>query len=79
MEKRTTTKKIEERKHKIIEKIEDLNAVQASLRHRLKSMETRKKELSEKIYKKNQEKLTKKIGKIRKKILDLETRLRQIC
>ena len=79
MEKTTIAKKNEEKRHRIIEKIEHLNSTQASLRHRLKSLETRKKGLSEKTYEKTKEKLMKKIGKIRKKILDLETSLSQMC
>jgi hypothetical protein len=64
-----------EKKGKIVEKIEDLNQVQASLRHSLHDLDDRKKEYSKEKYEKLKDKYHKKMEKIRNKIHILEGKL----
>jgi hypothetical protein len=79
MKKETVNKKIlKDKKKAIIEKIEDLNAVQSSLRHRLLDLEKKKNDLSESKYQRHKKKFTKKVEKIRGKIHDLEGKLETI-
>ena len=65
------------KKKAIIAKIEDLNAVQSSLRHRIQDLEKKKNELPDKKYHRYKEKFSKKIDKIRGKIHDLELELKE--
>ena len=66
---------MDERKRKILEKIDDLNQIRASIKHDFKSFEEKKTEYSNKKYEKLKKKYVQRLEKIRKKIHKLEDEL----
>jgi hypothetical protein len=77
--KKLVDKKVFEKKKKIIvEKIENLNAVQSSLRHRIADLEKKKNDLSDSKYQRHKNKFSKKLENIRGKIHELECKLEDI-
>ncbi len=66
---------MDEKRQKIIDKIEDLNQTRASVRRSLQSLEEKRKEFSEKKYERLKERHTKKLEKIKEKIHELEGKL----
>jgi hypothetical protein len=66
------------KKRTIVNKIEDLNCLQASLRRRTMDLEKQKNDLSESKYQRRKEKFSKKLEKIREKIHTLESELENI-
>jgi len=71
-------KMIDEKKKAIVDKIEDLNAMQSSLRHRIQDLEKKKKDFSENKYQRHKKKFSKKLEKTRGKIHELEGKLEDI-
>lgn len=71
-------KVFEEKKKVIVDKIENLNALQASLRHRIVDLEKKKNDLSESKYQRHKNKFSKKLEKIRGKIHEMECKLEDI-
>lgn len=67
---------VDEKKHKIIDKIEDLNQSRASLRRSLLSLEEKRENCSEKKYEKLRLKYSIKMEKIKKRIHELEEKMR---
>ena len=77
--KKIVNKKILDGKKKaIVDKIEDLNCLQASLRHRTLDLEKKKNDFSESKYQRHKKKFSKKMEKIREKIHNLESELENI-
>jgi hypothetical protein len=77
--KEIANKKILDGKKKaIVGKIEDLNCLQASLRHKTLDLEKQKSNLAESKYQRRKEKFSKKLEKTREKIHDLEKKLENI-
>ena len=66
------------KKKAIVDKIENLNALQSSLRHRILDLEKKKNDLSESKYQRHKKKFSKKLNKMREKIHDLEGELEDI-
>jgi hypothetical protein len=65
------------KKQKIIDKIESLNILQASIRKQLKSCEDKHKGYSEKSLERKKRRFNKKLERVRKKIHKLELKLKE--
>ncbi len=65
------------KKKKIIDKIETLNILQASIRKQLKSHEDKEKEHSEKSFERKKRRFNKELERVRKKIHKLEIQLKE--
>lgn len=71
-------KMFDQKKKAIVDKIEDLNALQSSLRHRILDLEKKKKDIPESKYQRHKQKFSKKLEKVRAKIHDFEGELENI-
>lgn len=65
------------KKQKIIDKIETLNILQASIRKQLKSHEDKEKDYSQKSFERKKRRFNKELERVRKKIHKLEMQLKE--